>query len=105
VLEFEGRPLFAELIVLHLLREQGWSAVWVDSYSGKFRTEWRKRSEPSIDLPAKPKMLFDRIAERKQGRGGCWDVFAWRPDEYLFAEAKGPDDRIRPSQRAWLGAA
>jgi len=105
LLEFEGEPLFAELIVLHLLRKEGWDAVWVDSYSRKFRHEWRRRSDPSVDLPVKPRMLFDRIADRKHGRGGCWDVFAWRRNEYLFAEAKGPHDRIRPSQRAWLDAA
>ena len=50
-------------------------------------------------------MLFDRIARRKQGRGGRWDVFAWRRDEFLFVEAKGPKDRIQASQRAWLDAA
>src|SRR5690348_6030742 len=40
VLEFQGRPMFAELIVLRLLRQEGWDGVWVDNYSRKFRTEW-----------------------------------------------------------------
>lgn len=105
VLEFEGRPLFAELIVLRMLQQEGWDGVWVDNFSRKFRTEWRLRSDPSADLPVNSKVLFDRIARRKQGRAGCWDVFAWRLDEYLFAETKGPKDRIQSSQRAWLDAA
>jgi hypothetical protein len=59
-LNHEGKPLFAELVILRMLEKNG-------------------------------------------GRRGCWDVFAWRATDFVFAEAKLTDrDKIRESQRAWL---
>ena len=36
VLEFKGKPLFAELAILRILETDGWNGVWVDSYRRRF---------------------------------------------------------------------
>ena len=33
VLEHNGKPAFAELVILRLLEEEGWEGVWVDPES------------------------------------------------------------------------
>ncbi len=87
VLDYRGEPVFAELAILRLLESEGWEGRWVDSFGGvKFRTGLL--NQPLCALPAGPKALFDNIAAAKRSRGGCWDVFAWRGKEFLFAEAK-----------------
>ena len=95
VLDYRGEPVFAELAILRLLESEGWEGRWVDSFGGvKFRTGLLDR--PLCVLPAGPKALFDKIASAKGSRGGCWDVFAWRGKEFLFAEAKRvKEDKIR----------
>lgn len=37
VLDCKGEPLFAELVVLRLIQEEGWEGVWIDTYRRKFR--------------------------------------------------------------------
>lgn len=103
VLDCDGEPLFAELTVLRSLEKEGWSGVWVDS----FRRKFRQALPPSqCDLPAGPKALFDRIATFNGTAQGCWDVFVWKPGEFIFAECKRcRRDRIRKSQLRWLEAA
>ena len=69
-----------------------------------------RRALPEISqpcqLPDTPHAVFREIERKNGGRRGCWDVFAWRRDEVVFAEAKRMEkDRIRESQRAWLDAA
>ena len=34
VLNYQGRSIFAELLVLRLLETHGWEGVWVSSYGG-----------------------------------------------------------------------
>jgi hypothetical protein len=48
VLEFRSKPLFAELVILRLFEEVGWSGVWVDSYRKRFRADV---TEP-VEIPA-----------------------------------------------------
>src|SRR5689334_4108463 len=76
VLKFEGKPLFAELAILRMLENEGWTGVWVDNFSRKFRIHWRLRSDSSAKLPVLARALFDRIVAKNGGRRGCWDVFA-----------------------------
>src|ERR1700682_60404 len=38
ILDFKGRPAFAELAILWALCEQGWEGVWIDTYRRAFRT-------------------------------------------------------------------
>ena len=98
VLDFHGRPAFAELAILWTLQNEGWDGVWVDSFRRTFRTGYWD-SEPQKSLPPKPSTLTDEIWNLAKIRSGVWDVFCWQDDRVLFCESKrGKRDRIRPSQ-------
>jgi len=50
--------------------------------------------------------LFQKIQRRAAPDGRCWDVFCWRRERVLFAEAKRASrDHMRRSQLKWLRAA
>ncbi len=102
VLDNEGSPLFAELVILRLLEKEGWSGIWVDTYGKKFRMGLPEKSDP-ISLPPEKQSLLDNISKQAGGFKGCWDVFAWKDNEYLFAESKRiGKDSIRDTQINWL---
>jgi len=103
-LSHDGKPLFAELVILRMLEKDGWEGVWVNNFSRQFLKGLPKDTSP-CKLPAHAQRMFDRIVEKNGGRRGCWDVFAWRGKAFAFAEAKTGQDRIRESQRAWLDSA
>ena len=62
LLDYKGTPLFAELIILRMLEEDGWSGVWVDNYRKKFRTAMPS-TEASVSPPGQQAIL-DRIKKR-----------------------------------------
>jgi hypothetical protein len=104
VLEFDGRTAFAELIILNLFLKNGWKGVWVDTFSHKYRTSFWPSDE--VTLPKEQNQLLENIYQKTGSRYGCWDVFCWKNNQYLFAEAKRyRHDRIRDTQRKWLEAA
>jgi hypothetical protein len=81
------------------------AGVWVDSYRRCFHTGLPCRV-PAVPLPEPAAPVYQAIADARGGRGGCWDVLAWRGTEVRFVEAKrARRDRIRESQRQWLDAA
>src|SRR5208337_2559838 len=67
VLDFYGKPEFAELGILRLMQKSGWNGVWVDSYrGGKFKTQfWPK---DSVAIPLKWENLLERIWKK----AGAW---------------------------------
>lgn len=106
MVELDGEHLFAELAILRLLEKDGWAGRWVNTYGGggevwKFLTEWKdvpraeQRSRPIED--AEPRQLLARIAGFNKPRRykGCWDVFAWRGSEFVFAECKRNSPRSK----------
>lgn len=104
VLDFHGKPLFAELVILRLLQRAGWEGVWVDTY----RRTFRQSLPPSrCDLPPDAQNFFERIVRANDGRrGGCWDIFAWKGRRYLFVESKRRHrDSIRATQINWYESA
>jgi hypothetical protein len=102
VLAHRGEQVYAELAILRLLQEAGWQGVWIDTYRRKFRTD----TVNSIALPPEKRLVYERIRKEAGGRGGCFDVFAWKDGELLFAEAKRHKrDRFQRSQGRWLEAA
>lgn len=105
VLDYEGRPAFAELAILWALNDAGWEGVWIDTYSRAYRTGYW--GTPSVEeLPGAPSALLGRIREVAASRFGAWDVFCWRGPELLFAESKRAGrDTIRATQVRWLQAA
>ena len=104
ILNFDGEPVFAELAILRAFQNSGWDGVWVDTFKSKYRVGyWGDNS--GVNLPSEQEMLLKRIYERAGARNGCWDVFCWKDDLQLFAEAKRRSrDRIRTTQRQWLEA-
>jgi hypothetical protein len=103
VLDFAGQPSFAELLVLRLFENSGWSGVWVDSFARRNRLYWGE--DTSVALPGTAERMLNVIRDRDM-KARCWDVFCWRDDEIFFAELKRKShDRIRDSQRRWLAAA
>lgn len=104
ILDFRGKPVFAELAVLRILERKGWNGVWVNSFHSRFHNQMLDK--PACDLPEKQQKLFNKIKAAKGSRGGCWDVFAWKGRKVLFVETKRrKHDRITKSQIAWLEAA
>ncbi len=103
-LDFDGRPLYAEFILLRLLERAGWSGVWVKNWGG--RAFWRDLKE-SVALPPHEATLLRQIERCTGGSGaGCWDIVAWRDDNVLFIESKQHGrDALRPNQVRWLECA
>jgi hypothetical protein len=109
-LDHKDKPVFAELLILNLLREKGWDGVWVEEYGGrtKYLREMPINSslEPSVDPPVEHKRLHDDIQKSVGKNGGCFDVMAWRDGQTIFLEAKRKrHDKIRDTQRRWIEAA
>ena len=86
------------------LEADGWTAAWVNR-PGIFLSTWEPRLPAMLSPNAKE--LHDRIRNEGSNKAGCWDVFAWRGEECLFAELKrsGSSDRIRESQLLWRQSA
>jgi hypothetical protein len=102
VLDFGGAPLFAELVILRHFQAVGWNGAWIDTYRKRTLGGMTERAP----LPDERQRLLDTIYERTGSRHGCFDVFAWCGDAFVFAEAKrARQDRIRQTQVAWLDAA
>ena len=105
LLDLRGEMVFAELAILRLFELAGWQGRWIDSYRRKYRVGYWG-DDTAKDLPLEQKALLDSIRAISEVRGGCFDVFCWRPGKIMFAEAKWKaHDRIRHSQRRWLEAA
>jgi hypothetical protein len=101
-----GEPKFAELAIRKIFADAGWNAVWVDAFGGfKCRVDY---PDGVVELPDAYRAIPEALT-RSAGRGGCWDVFAWKgqgPDEVAFAESKRRgSDKLRLSQLRWLQTA
>ena len=102
VIDSNGEPVFAELVILRLLQVEGWEGVWIDTYRNK---KWIAIDQ-SIELPPNRNELLKEIYRGAGSRSGCFDVYCWRDSQVLFAEAKRKGhDRIQDTQRRWLAAA
>jgi|ERR1700693_310127 len=104
ILDFNGRPAFAELVILWSFIEAGWDGVWMDSFGKRHLRGFWPTPLPG-ELPAEQKNLLERLENHAPGKPTPWDVFCWSPDGVLFAEAKRHGkDSIRPGQIAFLVA-
>ena len=104
VLDFGGTPLFAELAILGVLRQDGWDGVWVDTFRREFR---RSMPNDCCDLPPLAQAVYKPIFEANGGKSSSFfDVFAWKGTDYLFIESKRKsEDVIQWTQKAWIEAA
>jgi hypothetical protein len=102
--DFDGTPTWVEFIVLRLLERAGWEGVWVKNFNGG-RAFWRDICQP-VELPAIAAARFRQIEASAGRTSGCWDVFAWKGEEVLFAESKRlRSDKLNDNQLNWLAAA
>lgn len=98
-LEFEGQPMWHEFIVLALLKRDGWDGVWTKNFGGA--AFW---TGPGVEkaIPSKAMETFEGL-KKIVGKGGSWDVFAWRDEGLLFVESKQrAKDKLRENQLRWL---
>lgn len=115
LIDFGGKPLFAELCVYELVRLSGWQARWVETYGAgtmtpNHFTQWAdaglagQQHEPIPDAQIQ-QMLHEIAQANGNSFAGCWDVVGWNGEGLLFAELKRhKKDRIRPTQPRWLEA-
>lgn len=111
MVELDGEHLFAELAVLRLLEREGWSGRWVNTVGAKgevwkYLTRWddvpRAEQRNRVIEDEDPRVVLAGVARRAKKRyAGCWDVFAWRGDDFAFFQTK----RGAPAAKAELGAA
>jgi hypothetical protein len=106
LLKLDNEPLFAELLFLRLLEKKGFKGVWVDTYRKKFWQRLPHFSFPVV-IDKKLKDLYEKIYNAKGGkRAGCFDVMAYRENEFIFAELKrSKKDEIQETQIEWLDTA
>jgi hypothetical protein len=115
LIDFGGRPIFAELCVYELVRLSGWQARWVETYGAgamtpNHFTTWAdaglsgQQHEPIPDPTVQG--LLQKIAQANgNSYAGCWDVVGWHGGDIVFAELKRlKKDRIRATQPRWLEA-
>lgn len=91
LLSYKGKPCFAELIILRLLKEHEWNGVWVEAYGGthylqSMPTEWNLNSE-HVSIPEDKVDLLRRI-HNQANTTACFDVVVWNDKHTLFFEAK-----------------
>ena len=102
VFDWNGEPVFAELVVLRLFQSHGWDGVWVDSYHRKYRVGLPDVAA-SVELPEEQRKIIDAIRAKTGKSGGCWDVAVWRGNKMLFIELKrSRKDCVQDSQKMWL---
>ncbi|MFH1542897.1 MAG: VRR-NUC domain-containing protein [bacterium] len=105
VLDIEGEPLFAELAILKLIKDDGWDGVWVDNYRKTFRNVLPEKGG-SVSIPANYEKVINAIKEINGTLNGCWDLFAWKGNKLLFVESKRfKKDKLRDTQVKWLESA
>ena len=119
LIDFAGRPVFAELAVYELFRLSGWEARWIETYGApaknpKCYTDWL----PTVPREARATQLHQPIEHERiaallqrlmiansQTFAGCWDVLGWHDTMLIFAECKRHrKDSLRATQPRWLAA-
>ncbi|MEK7132683.1 MAG: hypothetical protein AAB830_01395 [Patescibacteria group bacterium] len=108
-LDYEGMPVFAEIVVLNILLKNGWQGVWVETYGGiHFLCSQPQGSKlNSITIPKEKEDLLARIWRATNNKGkGCFDIYAWKNHRVMFCETKlrGKDRLTTPQIRFIDGA-
>lgn len=99
---YDGRAVYPEFAAVGRLTAAGWSAVW--------RVNWHRRAfwfdiGREAVVPRTVLDLFERISG-SVGRGGAWDILAWKGQQRLFIESKqAGSDKLTTNQLHWLESA
>jgi hypothetical protein len=116
IISLNGRPVFAELVIMNYFIADGWNSRWVETYGkGKMNpmllSKWEEGNYKSQEHnPITNDYILDILKCISSLNGnsfyGCWDVLAWKGDKIIFAESKRTKkDSIRDTQINWLKAA
>jgi len=117
IIDVDGKPMFAELVIMNRFIQSDWNAIWVETYARLnkepfYMSEWdfEKRYKNQTNLIIKEKSIIKILAEiaklNNDSYGGCWDVLGWNGKHILFAESKRfKKDRVQQTQNRWLSAA
>lgn len=113
-LDFEGKPIFAEMVVLKMLQTKGWNARWINTYGGykipRMLEDWiDDKYSKQIHKPIESKFVNDTLHNIKEANNnkfrGCWDIIAWHKEKIQFFEVKNYlKDKIRDTQINWFYA-
>lgn len=109
ILDFNGKPCFAELAILQLLLGSGWEGVWIESYGGvhflrDMPQKWSLKAG-NVEIPPDKKLLLERIWKAGETTA-CFDVCAWHDDQTCFFEAKrSGKDRLTGAQLKFIKGA
>jgi len=89
ILDHNGEPCFAELVILRMLIGHGWNGAWVSAFGGThfLRSMPKSRSLESEAIPADKEAILKTIW-RTAKTTACPDVFVWQGSDILFCEAK-----------------
>ena len=116
LINFNGKPMFAELAIMNIFIENSWNAKWIETYAKPkmnpiYLSEWidkpfKNQKNDSIDNKL-IQIVLNAIAKNNGDNfGGCWDVVAWKNDKIIFAESKrSKKDSIKTTQNKWLKSA
>lgn len=115
IVDFAGKPAFAELAVLWTLDAAGWDGVWVTHAGGR---EKHRRGFWGEQRPCEvPSTVLAFLEGIRTGRGGTsrgtWDLVCWphgsrapMPAELSFVECKWRGrDAVKGDQADWFRAA
>ena len=115
LLDFDGKPMFAELLIMNLFLKNGWNSRWVETYGKRtlkpiYLSDWiddiykNQIDRPIESLPIQE--LLNKLAEKNSSNfGGCWDVLAWKDEYLIFAESKrSKKDFLQSTQNKWINA-
>jgi hypothetical protein len=103
-----GKPVFAELALLNLLRSSGWDGVWVSAFAGthflrEMPSDWKLASH-HVAIPKEKEDVLRRIW-KAAGTNACFDVFAWNDSDILLCEGKQVDEDFTEGQYKFIQGA
>lgn len=115
VVEFDGKPMFAELALAEILKREGYSVRWEEIYghSNKlpiFLDQWDERGfKHQVNVAITDEWVMEALAQiahlNNDSYSGCWDVIAWKDGKLLFGECKRKKrDAIKDTQISWMNA-
>lgn len=120
VVDYEGRPLFAEIAILRTAVKAGWSAFWQQAYplrqSGPYYyyADWKEDrvrkdqiTKSSLDSPYHQDLQARIARYNSNSFRGCWDIVAWNGEgkRTLYIESKqSKKDSLRDNQVRWFSA-
>lgn len=115
IINHHNKPMFAEFVIVNLLKESGWDARWVGTYGSPkmspiFLQEWNgnnisNQKNYPIENEKINQIIHTIALDNNKSYSGCWDIISWKDDQVLFIESKrSKKDKIRNSQIGWLQA-